>query len=210
MIKRLNNKGMTAIEILITFVIVVIIVISMYNGIMDLKTKETIASYKLSLVTYKNLLTKDIQDDIIKNGLTAARAEPMVEAGTPVGYRVTLTLRDGSRRILEVRQVFGCAAIDASEVDELCTSRGITANQGDEFSISYGPEGDLTDYPLPDLGHEEIENLDGSGNKHTVYSLQINEVDVVANDSIFSIRIVLSHPDLSSKHSIDIVSPINY
>ena len=66
MIKRLNNKGMTAIEILITFVIVVIIVISMYNGIMDLKTKETIASYKLSLVTYKNLLTKDIQDDIIK------------------------------------------------------------------------------------------------------------------------------------------------
>ena len=65
---------MTAIEILITFVIVVIIVISMYNGIMDLKTRETIASYKLRLVTYKNLLTKDIQDDIIKNGLTAARA----------------------------------------------------------------------------------------------------------------------------------------
>ena len=58
MIRKLNNKGMTAIEILITFAIVVVIVVSMYDGIMDLKNKETVASYKLSLTTYKNLLTK--------------------------------------------------------------------------------------------------------------------------------------------------------
>ena len=44
MVKRLNNKGMTAIEILITFAIVVVIVVSMYNGIADLKAKETVSS----------------------------------------------------------------------------------------------------------------------------------------------------------------------
>ena len=209
MIKKLNNKGMTAIEILITFVIVAIIVVSMYNGISGLKTRETVASYKLSLVTYKNLLTKDIQDDLIKVGLIAVQSESMVELGKPVGYRVILTLRDGSRRVLEVRQVFGCSAVDAAEVDDLCTIRGIDPNQSDEFSISYGPEGDLTEYPLPDLGHEEIQAYDGSATTHTIYSLQINEVSINTNDNIFSIRIVLSHPDLASKHSIDIVSPIS-
>ena len=65
MIRKLNNKGMTAVEILVTFVIIIVIVVSMYNGILDLKNKETISSYKLSLVTYNNLLTKDIQDDLI-------------------------------------------------------------------------------------------------------------------------------------------------
>ena len=33
-VRKLNNKGMTAIEILVTFVIVVVIVVSMYDGIM--------------------------------------------------------------------------------------------------------------------------------------------------------------------------------
>ena len=77
MIRKLNNKGMTAIEILITFAIVVVIVVSMYDGIMDLKNKETVASYKLSLTTYKNLLTKDIQDDLIKVGLSAVSMDSM-------------------------------------------------------------------------------------------------------------------------------------
>ena len=33
MIRKLNNKGMTAIEILVTFLIVAVIVVSLYDGI---------------------------------------------------------------------------------------------------------------------------------------------------------------------------------
>lgn len=213
-VKKLNNKGMTAIEILITFVIVVVIVVSMYDGIMDLKTRESIASYKLSLVTYKNLLTKDIQDDLIKTGLSAVRTEPLMEDGEASGYRIIMNLRDGSTHYLEIKQVFGCNAADLAEADDLCTKLGIDSYQSDEFSISYGPVGDLTEYPLPDLGHEEIENYDGSSHNgstyHTIYSLKINEVDVSVANDVFSVRIVLYHPDLGAKHSIDIVTPINY
>lgn len=213
-VRKLNNKGMTAIEILVTFVIVVVIVVSMYDGIMDLKIKESVASYKLSLVTYKNLLTKDIQDDLIKIGLSSARTETLTEDGKAVGYRIIMNLQDGSTRYLEIKQVFGCTASDLAEADDLCTKLGIEAYQSDEFSISYGPVGDLTEYPLPDLGHEEIDNYDGSQhngtNYHTVYSLKINEVDVSFSNNVFSVRIVLYHPDLGSKHSIDIVTPINY
>ena len=66
MIHKLNNKGLTAIEILVTFVLIAIIVVSMYDGVVDLKTRETVSSYKLSLNTYRNLLTKAIQDHLIK------------------------------------------------------------------------------------------------------------------------------------------------
>ena len=206
MIRKLNNKGMSAIEILVTFVLVAIIVVSMYDGIVGLKEKETISSHKLSLATYKNLLTKDIQDDLIKIGLAGADIQPL---NVDEGYYVTLTLRDGSKRILEVKQVFGCEALDYDEALQVCGQRGIDLNQSDEFSISYGPEGNLTEYPIPDLGHEEIANFSGAGT-HTIYTLRINEVNITTSNQVFSLRITFTHPDLGTNYSIDIASPINY
>lgn len=203
MIRKLNNKGMTAIEVLVTFVIVVVIVVSMYDGILDLKNRETIASYKLSLVTYKNLLTKDIQDDLAKIGLTTVRTESLT-GGT--GYRVIMVLRDGSQRYLEVKQVFGCTAVDDLEADDLCGKYDIPYNRSDDFSISYGSPDDLVEYPLPDLGHEVIEY----GGEHTIYSLRITGVDVSTSNQVFSIKVTMSHPDLGSRYSFNIVSPINY
>ena len=197
---------MTAIEILVTFVIVAIIVVSMYDGILDLKNKETVASYKLSLVTYKNLLTKDIQDDLIKIGLSSVSTTPLADNK---GYQIRFVLKDGSVRVLEIVQVLGCDAVDEIEADEMCTKAGISLNQSDEFSISYGPEGNLTEYPLPDLGHNDIE-YSGSSTTHRVYSLKINSVDISTANNVFSLHISLYHPDLGSKHSIDIVTPINY
>lgn len=203
---KLNNKGMTAIEILVTFLIIAVIVVSLYDGIVALKDKETISSYKLSLVTYRDLLTKDIQDDLIKIGLAGAEISSM-NGGT--GYRVTFTLRDGSKRVLEVKQVFGCNAADTGEEDELCVKAGIAKDASDSFSISYGLPGDVVEYPLPDLGNEAISNLHSSGT-HTISALRINEVDISTANRVFSLRVTLHHPDLGSRYSIDIVSPINY
>lgn len=203
---KLNNKGMTTVEILVTFLIVAVIVVSLYNGVVALKDKETISSYKLSLVTYRDLLTKDIQDDLIKVGLAGAEISSM-SGGT--GYRVTFTLRDGSKRILEVKQVFGCNAVDTVEEDELCVKAGIAKDASDSFSISYGLPGDVIEYPLPNLGNEEIPNLHNNGT-HTISALRINEVDISTANRVFSLRITLYHPDLGSRYSIDIVSPINF
>lgn len=206
MICKLNNKGMTAIEILVTFVLVAVIVVSLYEAVITLKNKETISSYKLSLVTYRDLLTKDIQDDLIKIGLVGVETSSLSDGK---GYRVTMMLRDGSKRILEVKQQFGCNAIDALEEVELCINADIDADTSDLFSISYGPEEDVVEYPLPDLGNEKLDNLHDSGT-HTISALRINEVDISTANKVFSLRITLYHPDLKSKYSIDIVSPINY
>ena len=67
--RKLNNKGMTAVEVLVCFVLLVIIVVSMYTTVSAYKNKQSIESFKEKIFTYKNLLTKDIQDDLIKTGL---------------------------------------------------------------------------------------------------------------------------------------------
>ena len=184
MIRKLNNKGMTAIEILVTFVIVAVIVVSLYDGIVGLKEQETLSSYQLSMSTFKNLLTKDIQDDFIKNGLVGADISPLSDK---TGYRVIFTLKDGSQRELDVVQQFGCEDVDAS----IC-----------------GPVGNVTEYELPNLGRETITCSDG--NSHTIDALRINQVDVSSANQVFSLHITFSHPDFGTTYSIDIVSPISY
>ena len=42
--RRLKNKGMTSIELLVSFVIVAAIVVSLFNVVMNYKTKEQIQS----------------------------------------------------------------------------------------------------------------------------------------------------------------------
>lgn len=220
-LKKLNNKGMTAVEILVTFVIMVVIVVSMYDSIMNLKNKETVASYRNSLVTYKNLLTKEIQDDLIKVGLIAARIDVLKEGGVDVGYKIFLTLRDGSKRVLEIKQVIGCHVVEDIPVEDCsesncsmvyheCTKLGIPANRSDDFRISYGPEGNVVEYPLPNLGSSEVMYGTDSSTKHKIYDLRINEVNVSISNDILSIYVGLYHYDLGTQYSIDIVSPINY
>ncbi len=66
-VKKLNNKGLTAIEVLVSFALISVIIISMFNVINNYKDKEDLESYKTDVTTYKNTLTKTIYDDIIAN-----------------------------------------------------------------------------------------------------------------------------------------------
>ena len=65
--KKLNNKGITTIEVIISFVLVVIISASLFTTISAYNAKRLTESYKSQIYTYKNQLTKIIQDDLIKN-----------------------------------------------------------------------------------------------------------------------------------------------
>lgn len=87
--KRLNNKGMTAIEILLCFTITIVIVISMFKTISNYKDKEDIESYKSTITTYKNTVTKSIQDDIINNG-GITKLEEKSSTDTSESYNITM------------------------------------------------------------------------------------------------------------------------
>lgn len=201
-LKKLNNRGMTAVEILVCFVLMSILAVSMYSSIASYKNKQSIESAKEKIFTYKNLLTKEVQDDLIKKGLVSAEISETINEtkGKPEKlpskvFKVDFLFRDGSKKQLVINRRL---ASDYSVVD--CASEKIN----DAFSIQYGEEGNLMTYDLPDVGYGENQ----CGEK--VLDLRINNVDINKDNNILTIYIGFYHPDLGTRYGINIVCPINY
>lgn len=201
--KKLNNKGMTTIEILLCFVLVAIISVSLYSTISAYNNKQNIESYKEKIYTYKNLLTKEIQDDIIKGKLIEATSISEKAGNNADNYTVNMVLKDGTKRRLYISRLLA-ANYDESDMMD-ATACGLTSD--DKFTITYGnpdePDG-IFEYPIPDLGYGE----NNCGKK--VKDLRINNVKISTRDGVLSIYIGFYHPELSTRYSIDIVAPINY
>ena len=197
---KLNNKGVTTIEILISFVLLAIIVVSLYGSVESYKNKQNIESEKNQMMTYKNLLTKEIQDDLIMKGLidVTVKHQPFVAVPiTPETYTVDFSFRDGTKSQLIVKRVL--ANDYGVEGSGDCTSE-----RKDYFSISYGPEDDLTEYELPDLGSGK--NNEGC----KVLDLRMSDININTDNDILTIDIRFYHPDFSTKYGIDIACPINF
>lgn len=65
--KKLNNRGLTAVEVIICFSITSVIVISLFKVIANYNEKQYMESRKSQIKTYENIVTKTIQDDVLKN-----------------------------------------------------------------------------------------------------------------------------------------------
>jgi len=194
---KLNNKGITTIEILICFVLVVIITVSMYTIISTFNEKKIIEGYKEEITTYKNTLTKEIQDDFIKIGINKANYEKKMEDSTSfIEHKLTCTMKDGSTRILKITQTLAKSEYHPGGLSDV----------DDDFKIEYGKsESDLIEYPIPDLGSFKNEY------NHTVKDLSVNNVIIgITDDNVLSVYIGFYHPDLGTRYAIDIVCPINY
>lgn len=83
---RKNERGFSTVELLVCFIIVTTIVISMFDLIMNYKNRQQVESINSQMVTYKNTVTKVIEDDIIKHG--------GVSFATIAGNTVTLVFRN--------------------------------------------------------------------------------------------------------------------
>ncbi len=207
--KKLNNKGITTIEVLICFVLIVIISISMYNTVSIYNERRIIEGYKQEVTSYKNILTKMIQDDFIKIGLTHATYERKIaDSDGTVTHVVTCNLKDGTNRQLIIEQRIGYSNYHISGAK----------NQSDKFMIRYGiysedpTKSDIIEYPIPDLGEIEIPANPSLGvTKHTVKDLSINNVLIsIEDDSVLSIYIGFYHPELTTRYAISIVCPIDF
>lgn len=198
--KKLNNKGLTTIELLISFVLLAIIVSSLYGTVENYKNKQNIEEYKNKIFTYKNLLTREIQSDLIKKGLIDVKIEstPM-NGATPEKYKVTFYYKDGSTSILETSRVVA----DDYGASETVTT-GCPSGRNDKFMISYGTEGNMYDYPLPDLGEGKNDE------ECTIKDLRISSITISSTNNILTILINFYHPDFGNKYGINIITPINF
>ena len=199
MIKRLNNKGISTAEVLVCFVLIVLISMSLYSIVETFKNKQQIESFKEKVITYKNLLTKEINNDLIKIGLNS---NPIISAN-----KVEFHLKNGVNKCLVVDQTVHNPNIydDRDDEDYIVKDSCGDACAGEEkFRIGYGVCGsDVVYYPLPDLG------FSFNDDNEKIYDLRISKFNASTSDGILSIDIWFYHPELGSKYGINLVSPIN-
>lgn len=69
MMKRLNKKGFTLTELIVSFVFVFTIVFAMYELLINYRIRQNKESMKANLIDYTNQITLMIQNDIIEKTL---------------------------------------------------------------------------------------------------------------------------------------------
>jgi len=192
--KKLNNKGITIVEILLCFVLVIVITFSLFSSLNNYKEKQQLESDRNAIVTYKNLLTKEIQDDLIMKGIKEVTNSSTSENDHSIQYNIDITLNNGEQKELIIIK-----NLAAYEEDEK-----VITDQDDYFMIQYGDKGNTIKYPIPNLGSTKNKN------DKIVYDLKINNIYISTNNNILTIYIGLYHPDFGKRYAIDIVCPINY
>ncbi len=176
--KKLNNKGITTIEVLICFVLVVVITMSIYATVSGFNERKILEGQKEKIYSYKNTLTKEIQDDFIKKGLTSAKYEKVYYYYVPKDeFSDELISEDEYRTRQQERQenglpdlqilgtktvhVVNCTLKDGSErrleIEQLfaLSPRHMDGSiyKDDEFMIRYGAPDDMINWDLPDVGY---------------------------------------------------------
>ena len=206
--KKLNNKGMTIIEVLVCFVLVAIITTSMYNSISNFNDRRNLESMKEKIINVKNLFTKQVEDDNIKKGLVYV-SEPVALSG---GYHMTAAGLASGGSCGNNSKVGSCVPsgsigkyVDLSFKDD--TKKRLIAMRdpnGKNYIIAYG-----TIYPSGknDFIYEQLPNV---GRTDGVLALQVGDIQMDDGDGrLLSVDIRFDHPQLNQKYGIKIVALAN-
>lgn len=182
---KLNNKGMTAIELLITFTILSFVLVGMFDMVLNYKNKEQKESLRTSIMDYENKLQKTIQDDLIKRHLVNA-----------VVYNKTNASFQMENDDTNYQTNAGFQMKSADDNYNYQTNLSIDSSN---FNIIYGESGKEITYPLP-----KITDL--------IINTEETYIELVGTDHPFlKINIALSHPDFEDEElSFSITTPINY
>ena len=73
---KLNCKGVSIVEIIVTFSMIMVMVVGMFSIVINYRNKASITLERMKMDTFKNTLTRDIQNDILELGVEK------IEAGT--------------------------------------------------------------------------------------------------------------------------------
>ncbi len=192
--RKLNEKGISVIEIVLSFSLVMIIVAGLLTIIMHYRVKSQVEMTRLDLVTYKNTLTKDIQDDIMKYGVSDINyaGECALASASKYSICTNIVFNNGTEKTLAVSQ------ININDINSL-----------ENKYIRYGNLNYTIDDKLPD----KIPTGRAPGDFQSVF---INDINFLSTDSavlndgsiikIFSIDIYIEHIDYDDDFGIHIVT----
>lgn len=221
---KLNNKGMTIVEVLVCFVIVAIVMMSLFSTVSSFNEKRIQESYRSKIYTFKNEWTSRVQEDFIRKGISYAKVVRSID-DQGLKYTINCTLKTGEKRQLIIYQRF------------TLTNKRLTGSpdRSDRFYLEYGEPGNLFHEELPELGKIrwgcddpsngltcKVANSDLTdtrcGEQCTSQDFQINNIrieitnedDQDSNAHVLVVFISFTHPDFSTRYAIDIVAPIDY
>ncbi len=137
--KKLNNRGLTVVEVIICFSITAVIVVSLFKIIANYNDKQYIESNKNQVITYKNIVTKTIQSDIINNkGIS--------------------TLNSNINDNYDSMYNSGIISIGFNYTNGKSASIEINVKEGQEYIYFVNSNNEKEKFPLSDIGNGVVFN----------------------------------------------------
>ena len=176
--KKLNNKGFTVVELVVSFIFVFTMAFAMYELLYNYRVKQNEESIKAQLVDYKNQVTLAIQNDIYDKKLKTI--DYCTYGNTVKDKCIVLNFNDNTSKQLAVEE--GTRLID-----------------GEEYPITYIVYGNLI-YESPDAPLLEFRT------DYMLYNTHESDQFEEPNVNVYKISIPIYHNDLKGNYGISIVA----
>ncbi len=209
--QKMNNKGLTIIEIVVTFSMIMFFCIGLLVIVNNYRNKVTVSLKKLDLDTFKNSITQDVNNDLLKQKYKLVEIVQASE-GTPVGNCTEQLLSTLNRCIN-----FKYYNTETGEYENRAFGTSKTDNTRQSYENKYIYY-DGIKYPLKEKLPKTIPTLeDGTQRKYrdfqtiTVMDDSIlQETSVVLEDgtkiTVYRIDVNISHLDFEDDFGIHIVA----
>lgn len=223
----LNNKGMTLIELIISFAITSAIVVSMFNVVLNYQTEQATEAVKSDIISYKNMITKLIQTDFIKGEVRSVKVNEIKHENNYTQYKFTFKFQksvdySGKNKIYKKElTIYASNSLENYIIYEDVNSEGILQP---------------VKYRLPNIGSGQIKTSDQ--NKITTNLTKFTTINTNASNDTnpqsfddpcylganpnnctadlnpglptFKLDIAISNNELGGDYHIKFVVPLNY
>ena len=234
--KRLNNKGISIVEILLCFVLAALITTSLYNIVDNFSSNKQIESDKKEIIVQKTTFTKAILDDIVGLGLQSININnsypypPKTVTQSPKDlytcenafnandWNCATSYSDASANIfkakstniIEVEFLFKNGDTKELRILKQVSNESYESDTSKQFSdkfyIAYGKVNNLNRMTV-----ESKIDFDSFGyyKKGTfkLYKTKIGNIAIDLNDGIFKLDLRFENSSLGQKYGINIVMP---
>ena len=201
---KLNNKGMSIIEIVVTFTLIMFLVTGLLIIVVNYRNKAAIILQKLDLDTFKNTLTQDVNNDILNYGVVEMNFNADC-ASLHLNRCINIVYHDPNDSTKTITKVLGTSEIFTKKGDDVSSQKESIENK----YIYY----DGMKYPL----HEKLpDKLPNDRAYYDLSAIRIND-DAILNSKftvledgtkvyIYTIDIEVSHIDFQDDFGLHIVA----
>ena len=189
---KLNNRGVSIIEIVVTFALIMVMVVGMLAIVFRYREKASISLEKLELDTFKNTLTKDIQDDILNKGVKTINYEGECLTNTELNSCINIVFQD------DTEKAFGTSKVDTNDRESIENKflyyDGIKYRLSDTLPTEIPTGRDAVDFQTIVIQDSNILSTD---------SMILEDGTLV---SFYAIDVYISHIDFEEDFGIHIVA----